>query len=259
MAADERASPRGDEVKGTSPVLSGDTMIPPHEESPLLSPSGEEEQDGLMNAPELDTGEDHYDDTKGFWYMILLTISLAGLQLAWAVELSNGAPYILSLGLSKSIMALVWLAGPLSGALVQPYVGILSDNSRSRFGKRRPFMIAGASATITSLVILAWVKEIVGGILSLFGADIQSTGVKNTIIAVAVFFVYVLDFSIATGLFVLQILFGICLYFTVQAGIRAFILDCAPSHQQGRKAQKIFGRANCLQRLQIPMLVVSWV
>jgi len=179
MAADEQDSPGGDEAKGTSPVLSGNTMIPAHEESPLLSPSGEEEQEGLINTPELDNGEEHFNETKGFWYMILLTISLAGLQLAWAVELSNGAPYILSLGLSKSIMALVWLAGPLSGALVQPYVGILSDNSRSRFGKRRPFMIAGASATIISLVILAWVKEIVGGILGLFGADFNVNDYKN--------------------------------------------------------------------------------
>ena len=131
--------------------------------------------------------------------MILLTISIGGLQIVWSVELSNGSPYLLSLGLSKSLMALVWIAGPLSGTLVQPYVGILSDNCRSTWGKRKPFMAAGAIATICSLVALAWVREIVGGVLGIFGADRESQGVKTTIIIVAVLFMYILDFAINTG------------------------------------------------------------
>ncbi|TVY14345.1 General alpha-glucoside permease [Lachnellula arida] len=193
---------------------------PVNEESPLLSPSEEEEEGPLMEDP-TSLDDDHHkhfqeQESKGLWYMVLLTISIGGLQLAWAVELSNGTPYLLSLGMSKSLMALVWIAGPLSGALVQPYVGMLSDNCRSKWGKRVPFMAAGAAATIISLLALAWVREIVGGVLGLFGADSESRGVKTTVIVVAVLFVYVLDFAINT----------------VQAGIRAFILDCCPSHQQ---------------------------
>ncbi|TVY88140.1 General alpha-glucoside permease, partial [Lachnellula willkommii] len=193
---------------------------PVNEESPLLSPSQEEEEGPLMGDP-TSLDDDHHkhfqeQESKGLWYMVLLTISIGGLQLAWAVELSNGTPYLLSLGMSKSLMALVWIAGPLSGALVQPYVGMLSDNCRSKWGKRVPFMAAGAAATIISLLALAWVREVVGGVLGLFGADSESRGVKTTIIVVAVLFVYVLDFAINT----------------VQAGIRAFILDCCPSHQQ---------------------------
>jgi solute carrier family 45 protein 1/2/4 len=76
-------------------------------------------------------------------------------------------------------MALVWIAGPLSGSLVQPYVGIQSDNCRISWGKRKPFMVSGTGATILSLLILAWVREIVGGSLGLFGADRESNGVKN--------------------------------------------------------------------------------
>jgi solute carrier family 45 protein 1/2/4 len=108
-------------------------------------------------------------------------------------------PYLLSLGLSKSLMALVWIAGPLSGALVQPYIGIRSDNSRMAWGKRRPFMIAGGLATIVSLLALAWTRELVRVIMGIFGADPESKAVKNTIIVVAVLFVYVLDFAINTG------------------------------------------------------------
>lgn len=144
-------------------------------------------------------GPDEHQKTKSIWYLILLTVSIGGLQIAWSVEMSNGSPYLLSLGLSKSLMALVWIAGPLSGTLVQPYVGMLSDNCRIRWGKRKPFMIGGALATIVSLMFLGWTKEIVGGFLGLFGAAPDSNGVKYSIIVVAVLWVYVLDFAINTG------------------------------------------------------------
>lgn len=106
--------------------------------------------------------------------------------------------------MSKSLLALVWIAGPLSGTLVQPYVGIMSDNCRLAWGKRKPFMIAGAAATIVSLVALAWAREIVAGILGLFGADAASDGVKVTAITFAILFVYILDFSINTGMTLLK-------------------------------------------------------
>ncbi|KAG7290679.1 hypothetical protein NEMBOFW57_000682 [Staphylotrichum longicolle] len=173
-------------------------QYPLNEHSPLLSPSsGEDEDDGLMEGPAAG-GPDEHQKTKSIWYLILLTVSIGGLQIAWSVEMSNGSPYLLSLGLSKSLMALVWIAGPLSGTLVQPYVGMLSDNCRIRWGKRKPFMIGGALATIVSLMFLGWTKEIVGGFLGLFGAAPDSNGVKYSIIVVAVLWVYVLDFAINT-------------------------------------------------------------
>lgn len=155
-------------------------------------------------------------ETKSTWYLILLTIAGLGLQIGWSVETSYGSPYLLSLGLSKSVLAVVWLAGPLSGVLVQPYVGLKSDNSRVRWGKRRPFIVGGAVATICSLMVLAWAKEIVGGFLGIFGADPQSQAVKTCIASFAVLFVYVLDFAINV----------------LQAALRAFVVDCAPMHQQ---------------------------
>ncbi|KAK4189551.1 major facilitator superfamily domain-containing protein [Podospora australis] len=188
-----------------------------NEQSPLLSPaSGSGEDDGFIRAETLNGASDDHQAAKSVWYLILLTISIGGLQIAWSVEMSNGSPYLLSLGLSKSLMALVWIAGPLSGTLVQPYVGMLSDNCRLRWGKRKPFMVGGALATICSLMFLAWTKEIVSGFLGVFGADPESQFVHYAIIVTAVLWVYILDFAINT----------------VQAAIRAFIVDCAPTHQQ---------------------------
>ncbi|KAF7948918.1 hypothetical protein EAE96_008099 [Botrytis aclada] len=245
MAESDTRNVRGegnDELESADLKKDQDTRMEDHksanEQSPLLSASeSEEEEEGLINGSNiLNDDHDTFSETKGIWYMILLTLSIGGLQVAWGVELSNGTPYLLSLGLSKSLMALVWIAGPMSGALVQPYIGILSDRCRSPWGKRRPFMAIGTVATVLSLIFLAWVREIVGGFLGLFGADKESQGVKVSIIVVAVLLVYILDFAIAT----------------VQAAIRAYILDCAPSHQQETAnsfASRVIGIGNIVAYL----------
>jgi solute carrier family 45 protein 1/2/4 len=133
-----------------------------------------------------------------------------------SVETSSGSPYLLSLGLSKEILAFVWIAGPLSGVLVQPYVGAKSDRCTSKFGRRRPFMVGGAIATVISLLAVAWAKEIVGGFATIFGFRAAEGNINLATIVFAVTMIYVLDFAINT----------------VQAGIRAFIVDNAPTAQQ---------------------------
>ncbi len=228
-----------------------------HEHSPLLTPDASEDAhlgtvtgDVDLESNRVSAGaaadsalspqhhhhhrEEEFQRTKSVWYLILLTISIGGLQIAWSVELSNGSPYLLSLGLSKSLMALVWIAGPLSGTLVQPYVGMLSDNCRVSWGKRKPFMLGGAAATMVSLLCLAWTREMVAVPLQwLFGVDPAAEGVRTAVIVVAVLWVYVLDFAINT----------------VQAAIRAFILDCAPAHQQeaaNAMASRVTGVGNII-------------
>lgn len=199
-----------------SSSLPNDTI---NHRSPLISPSRQPFDNDWEHTQPL-TGSLSWEETniasRSSWYLFLLTLSIGGLQIVWSVELSNGSPYLLSLGMSKSLLALVWIAGPLSGALVQPYVGIRSDNCRISWGKRKPFMLGGGAATIVSLLLLAWIREIVGGFLGLFGVAMDSTGAKGTIIFFATISMYFLDFSINA----------------VQAGIRAFIVDNAPAHQQ---------------------------
>ncbi|KAJ9608395.1 hypothetical protein H2200_007383 [Cladophialophora chaetospira] len=155
-------------------------------------------------------------ENKSSLYLILLTVCIGGLQIVWSVELSNGSPYLLSLGMSKALLAFVWLAGPLTGVLVQPYVGIKSDRCRVPWGKRKPFMIAGTLGTIGSSMILAYARDIVR-IAGRFGTDAPYVGgYKIGTIILATVMMWCLDFSINT----------------VQAAIRAFIVDNAPSHQQ---------------------------
>ncbi|KAI9721519.1 MAG: hypothetical protein M1812_002281 [Candelaria pacifica] len=208
-----------------------------NEASPLIIPQRLEDDvwrpSTALLTPLDDLENEEIEDTKSVWYLIFLTIPIGGLQISWSVELSNFSPYLLSLGLSKSLLALVWIAGPLSGTLVQPYVGIRSDACRVSWGRRKPFMIAGGIATIISLLAVAWAREIVHWLLQLFGADPESDAVKTATIIFAILFVYILDFAINT----------------VQAGIRAYIVDNAPTHQQedaNAWASRISGVGNIL-------------
>lgn len=74
--------------------------------------------------------------------------------------MTYGAPYLLSLGLSKSRLSLVWIAGPLSGLIMQPLIGMISDKSTSKYGRRRPFMIGGSIAVMACMLLLGWTDEV---------------------------------------------------------------------------------------------------
>lgn len=205
------------------------------EQSPLIT-SEDTSEDGEVESHSLSESlglADSIIEHKSTLYLFLLTLSIGGLQIVWSVELSNGSPFLLSLGMSKAFLAIVWIAGPLTGAIVQPYIGIISDNCRSPFGKRKPFMVFGAAATVVSLMWLAWSREIVSGIFHLFSQTPSENAMQAVTIAEATALMWVLDFSINT----------------VQAGIRAFIVDNAPSHQQESAnawASRITGIGNVL-------------
>ena len=102
-------------------------------------------------------------------------------------------PYLLNLGLTKSNTALVWIAGPLSGICVQPIVGVIADESKSRWGRRRPFMILGAFIVAICLLVLGFTREVVGLVFT----DDESA--RRPTIVLAVLSIYAVDFAINAG------------------------------------------------------------
>ncbi|KAJ2991434.1 hypothetical protein HDV02_003777 [Globomyces sp. JEL0801] len=131
--------------------------------------------------------------------MLARTIALAGIQFACiihinsnkkgTVELAAGTPHLISLGLSNSFTAAVWIAGPLAGLIVQPIVGELSDNCRSIHGRRRPFIVLGTLLVIGSIFLVAFARPIAI-------ACVSSSWVKFTQISFAVIGFFLLDFGI---------------------------------------------------------------
>ncbi len=74
-----------------------------------------------------------------------------GLQFAWQMRIILSGPVTEDLGASPFLYGLIWLAGPFTGMVVQPLIGVLSDKTNSPFGKRRPYLMGGALLSALAL------------------------------------------------------------------------------------------------------------
>ena len=80
----------------------------------------------------------------GIWRIIEMNFGFFGLQFSFGLQQANMTPIYKFLGADEGTMPLLWLAGPITGLLVQPIIGALSDRTLSRFGRRTPYFLMGA-------------------------------------------------------------------------------------------------------------------
>lgn len=83
-----------------------------------------------------------------------MCFALFGIQIVWGLQNTNTSRIFQALGADVAALPALWIAGPITGLIVQPIVGHLSDHSRSRFGRRRPFLFVGGFATALALLIM---------------------------------------------------------------------------------------------------------
>lgn len=95
-----------------------------------------------------------------------------GLQFAWQMEIILCGPVVEKLGASPFLLGLIWLAGPVTGMVVQPFIGALSDRTNTRFGKRKPYLFLGALFASIALVLFPLSGNIVNHINSAFGIQL---------------------------------------------------------------------------------------
>lgn len=109
------------------------------------------------------------DGLKKFTTVNFLNFALGflGLQFAWQMRIILSAPVTENLGADPFIYGLIWLAGPFTGMVVQPLIGALSDKTKSKFGRRRPYLLGGA--IIASLAL--WLFPNSGNIAGLLGLN----------------------------------------------------------------------------------------
>ncbi|XP_053557161.1 membrane-associated transporter protein [Bombina bombina] len=74
--------------------------------------------------------------------LIMHSMAMFGREFCYAVEAAYVTPVLLSVGLPKSLYSLVWLISPILGFILQPVVGSASDHCRSRWGRRRPYILS---------------------------------------------------------------------------------------------------------------------
>ncbi|PSS31843.1 Sucrose transport protein [Actinidia chinensis var. chinensis] len=121
--------------------------------------------------------------------IIMVASIAAGVQFGWALQLSLLTPYVQLLGIPHTWAAFIWLCGPISGMLVQPLVGYYSDRCTYRFGRRRPFIAAGAALVAIAVFLIGFAADI--GHLS--GDPVKSGIIKPRAIAVFVVGFWILD------------------------------------------------------------------
>ncbi|PXW76420.1 maltose/moltooligosaccharide transporter [Blastomonas natatoria] len=76
--------------------------------------------------------------------IVEMNLGFFGLQFSFGLQQANMTPIYTFLGADEATMPLLWLAGPMTGLLIQPIVGALSDRTRSKLGRRTPYFLIGA-------------------------------------------------------------------------------------------------------------------
>lgn len=89
-----------------------------------------------------------------FWVIWNLCFGFAGIQFGFALQNANVSRIFQTLGASIEDIPLLWIAGPVTGLLVQPLIGYLSDKSKSRLGRRRPYILTGALCASMALFFM---------------------------------------------------------------------------------------------------------
>jgi maltose/moltooligosaccharide transporter len=94
-----------------------------------------------------------YRPRLNFWQIINMNIGFFGIQFSFGLQQSNMSPIYKYLGADEATLPLLWLAGPMTGLIVQPIIGAMSDKTVSRWGRRTPYFLIGA--ILCSLGLLA--------------------------------------------------------------------------------------------------------
>ena len=89
-----------------------------------------------------------------FWKLWNLSFGFFGVQIAYALQSANVSRIFATIGADPHDLSYFWILPPLMGLLVQPGVGTLSDKTWTRFGRRLPYLIAGALVAVIVMCLL---------------------------------------------------------------------------------------------------------
>jgi maltose/moltooligosaccharide transporter len=89
-----------------------------------------------------------------FWQIWNMSFGFMGIQFGWGLQLANMSGIYTYLGAKPEEVPILWLAGPVTGLLVQPVIGSMSDRTWNRLGRRRPYFLAGAILASVALFFM---------------------------------------------------------------------------------------------------------
>ncbi len=89
-----------------------------------------------------------------FWQIWNMTIGFLGIQFGFALQNANVSRIFETLGASIDDIPILWIAAPVTGLIIQPIVGHMSDHTWNKLGRRRPYFLWGAIFSTLALFIM---------------------------------------------------------------------------------------------------------
>ena len=111
-----------------------------------------------------------------FWQIWNMSFGFLGIQFGFALQGGFMSRIFQTLGASSDEIPLLWIAAPLTGLIIQPIIGYLSDNTwHHRFGRRRPYFLIGAILSSITLFFIPYSSTlwIAAGLLWILDASIN--------------------------------------------------------------------------------------
>src|SRR5580698_5236687 len=89
-----------------------------------------------------------------FWQLWNMSFGYIGIQFGFALQNSNLSRIFETLGAKQDQIPALWIAAPLSGLIIQPIIGYMSDRTWNKLGRRKPYFLTGAILASLALFIL---------------------------------------------------------------------------------------------------------
>ena len=112
-----------------------------------------------------------------FWQIWNMSFGFLGIQFGWQLQLGNMSAIYEKLGAKPDELPILWLAAPLTGLIVQPIIGSMSDRTWGRLGRRRPYFLVGALLASVALFFMPTSSSLwmAAGLLWILDASINIT------------------------------------------------------------------------------------
>ncbi len=110
-----------------------------------------------------------------FWQIWNMSFGFLGIQFGFALQNANVSRIFETLGAKVEDIPVLWIAAPVTGLIIQPIIGHMSDNTWNRLGRRRPYFLVGAILASLALLIMpnSPVLWVAAGMLWIMDASIN--------------------------------------------------------------------------------------
>ncbi len=89
-----------------------------------------------------------------FWQIWNMSFGFLGIQFGFALQNANVSRIFETLGAKVDAIPILWIAAPVTGLIIQPIIGHMSDKTWNRFGRRRPYFMVGAILASLALLLM---------------------------------------------------------------------------------------------------------